>query len=254
MSLAVAAGTGEHRDLAGALHAYGAAFKAGAAARLHKGRDAHADQLAARPRRIALSDELIVVGETQRFRERLLVVARVVFNAHARSVRELLGPNEVFAPNFQTVQAELARRFIDQALDVEHRLRPAGAAIRSGGDGVGKDRDHLDVAVVDLIAARGHAHHALRRNRRDGVQIGAEVRDHTDFEAQHRAVLLERQLGGHGLVAALNRGEEILAARGDPLDRPAQLQRQVTGQHFLAVERALAAEARRRRRARSREC
>ena len=158
MSLAVGAGTGEHRDLAGALHAHRPAFKkADPAARLHKGRDAHADQFATRPRRIAVLDHLVVVGETQRFRERLLVVARIVFHVQARAVRELLRPNEVFAPDVQTVQAEVARRLIDQALDVEHRLRPAGAAIRPGGDGVGQDRDHLDVAVADLIAARGHA-------------------------------------------------------------------------------------------------
>src|SRR5712691_9031011 len=57
------------------------------------------------------------------------------------------------------------------------------------------------------------------------------------------AVPFECQLGGHGLVTTLIRGEEILAARGDPLDGPAELQRQVAGQRFILVERALAAEA-----------
>ena len=78
---------------------------------------------------------------------------------------------------------------------------------------------------------------------RDGLQRGAEVRDHTDLESQHRAVPFERQLGGHDLVATLIRGEEILAPRGNPLDGPAELQRQVAGQRFLLVERGLAAEA-----------
>src|SRR5712691_5858731 len=36
MSLAVGAGTGEHRDLSSALHAHCGAFKSGPAARLHK--------------------------------------------------------------------------------------------------------------------------------------------------------------------------------------------------------------------------
>src|SRR5438552_1021724 len=44
MSLAVGAGTGEHRDLSGALHAHRRAFKSGPAARLHKRRDAHTNQ------------------------------------------------------------------------------------------------------------------------------------------------------------------------------------------------------------------
>ena len=95
----------------------------------------------------------------------------------------------------------------------------------------------------DLIAARRHAHHALRRSGGARVEIGAQVGDHFDFQAQHRAVFLERQLRSHGLITALNRGDEILAARGDPLDRPAQLERQMTGQHILAIQRPLAAEA-----------
>src|SRR5215475_12782740 len=48
VSLAMAAGTGEHRDLAGALHPHGAAFKAGAAAGFHEGRDAHPHQFTTR--------------------------------------------------------------------------------------------------------------------------------------------------------------------------------------------------------------
>src|SRR5262249_32322770 len=36
---------------------------------------------------------------------------------------------------------------------------------------------------------------------------------------------------------------EILAARGNPLDGPTELQRQVAGQRFILVERGLAAEA-----------
>src|SRR5262244_555372 len=44
VSLAMAAGTGEHRDLAGALHPHGAAFKAGTAAGFHEGRYAYPHQ------------------------------------------------------------------------------------------------------------------------------------------------------------------------------------------------------------------
>ena len=44
MTLAVGTGTGKHGDLSGALHPNGTAFKTAATARLHKGRDAAADQ------------------------------------------------------------------------------------------------------------------------------------------------------------------------------------------------------------------
>src|SRR5215831_16312958 len=43
MSLTVGTGTGEHRDLTGALHAYRGAFKANPATRLDKRRDARTD-------------------------------------------------------------------------------------------------------------------------------------------------------------------------------------------------------------------
>src|SRR5499426_2877834 len=56
VSLAMAAGTGEHGDLAGALHPHGAAFKAGAAAGLHEGRNPNSHQFTARPGRVALAD------------------------------------------------------------------------------------------------------------------------------------------------------------------------------------------------------
>src|SRR5216117_375681 len=42
--------------------------------------------------RIAVLDHRVVVGETQRFRQRLLVVTRIVFNVQARAVRELARP------------------------------------------------------------------------------------------------------------------------------------------------------------------
>src|SRR5262245_4172050 len=192
MSLAVRPGTGEHRDCSSALYAHRGAFKPDPAARFYKRRDTYADQFATRPRRIAVLDHLVVVREPQCFRERLLVIARIVFHIQARAVWELLRPDKIFATDVKPVQAEVARRFIDQTLDVEHRLRPASAAIRTGGDGVGKDRHYLDAAVADLIATRGHAHHAQGRNRRDGLQGGAHVRDYTHLEPQHGAVPFER--------------------------------------------------------------
>src|SRR5439155_7575774 len=73
-------------------------------------------------------------------------------------------------------------------------------------------------------------------------QICAEVCHYAHLQPEHGAVAFERKLGRHGLVAALNRGDEIFAARRDPLYRPAQLERQMTGEHILAVKRTLAAE------------
>ena len=99
------------------------------------------------------------------------------------------------------------------------------------------------MTVADLVAARGHGHHALRRYCRTGLQVSPQIRDHTHFQAEHGTVPLESQLGRHGLVTPLRRCDEILDARGDPLDRPPEFQRQVAGQRIFLVEGSLAAKA-----------
>ena len=95
---------------------------------------------------------------------------------------------------------------------------------------------------MDLVAARGHRHHAQRRYRGKRVQVGAQIPDHAHFQPEHGAIPLEGQLGRHHLIAPLIRGDEILAARGDPLDGPAELKCQVTGQRVFLVEESFAAE------------
>ena len=71
------------------------------------------------------------------------------------------------------------------------------------------------------------------------LQIGAQIPDHAHLQAEHGAVALEGQLGRHHLVAPLIRGDEILAARGDPLDRAGRAKRQMTGQRVFLVEECL---------------
>ena len=243
MALTVGARPGEHGDLAGAFDAHAAAFKTGAAARFDKGRKADADQFAVFAPFVALAQQLFVVGKLERLAQRLFVIAGIVLDAGAGGVGELIGLNEILAADFQAVHAEHVGGFVEQPLDVQHRLGPAGAAIGAGGAGVGEHADDLDAAVFDLIAAAGHAHHALRRSGGARVQIGAEVGDDFDFQAENLAVFSERHLGSHRLIAALDRRQEIFAARGDPFDRLAQFEREMAGDDIFAVDRPFAAEA-----------
>src|SRR5437588_879499 len=158
MPLAMRAGAREHRDFAGALHSNRAAFKARAAARFDEGRNTDTDEFAAGSRLVAIANKLLVIGYSQRLVERSFVVAGVVFDADPGSIGKLLRANEVFAPDFQTIDAQLLCRLVNQALDVQHGLRPAGAAVGSGGHSVRKDRYNFDVNVLDLIGARRHGH------------------------------------------------------------------------------------------------
>src|ERR1051326_6961929 len=191
--LAVRARTRQHGDLAGALDAHRAALEASAAARLDERRDADAGELAALARRVALGDEPVVVGELYRLVERFFIVAGIVLDAGRRLIRKLFGSDEVLPPDLHPIDAQIARGLVDQPLDIEHRLRPARAAVGTGRNGIGEYRQHLDEDVWDLIAARRHRHHALRRAGGVRAEIRAQVRDDAHLEAQHRAVALERK-------------------------------------------------------------
>src|SRR5262249_21336256 len=75
--------------------------------------------------------QIRVADRVQRLVERGQVVAAVVFPAKRRLVRELLFADQVAAPHFGWVHAELARQNIDHALNKIRRLcHSERAAIR----------------------------------------------------------------------------------------------------------------------------
>ena len=57
------------------------------------------------------------------------VAAAVVAHADGVAVRHGVRTDQVLAPQLDAIEAELGRRDIDQPLDHERHLRPAGAAI-----------------------------------------------------------------------------------------------------------------------------
>src|SRR5439155_1555649 len=81
----------------------GAASKSRAAARLDECRHSHSYQFPALACLVPIANDLLVVGYSQRLVERFFVVAGVIFDADPGSVRKLLGTDEVFAPDFQTI-------------------------------------------------------------------------------------------------------------------------------------------------------
>ena len=83
-----------------------------------------------------LGEQRRVVGDAQRFVERELVVAAVVVGAHERGVRELVGLDEVLAPQLGGVHAQLVGGHVDDALEERGRLGSPGAAVRAHRRGV----------------------------------------------------------------------------------------------------------------------
>ncbi len=82
-----------------------------------------------------------------------------------------------------------------------------------------------------------------RVDRREGGEIGAEIGDGLNAQAEEAAVPVERQLGLGDVVAALGVGHERLRALRRPLDRAAELPRRPGDDDLLGVVEDLRAEA-----------
>src|SRR5207253_2123514 len=80
------------------------------AAGLDECRHSHSYQCPALARLVPIANDLLVIGYSQRLVERFFVVAGVIFDADPGSIGKLLGTDEVFAPDFQTIDAQLLRR------------------------------------------------------------------------------------------------------------------------------------------------
>ena len=140
------------------------------------------------PRRLALvapRREPVPIGERQRLFLVGREIAAVVIERQRRLVRDLLARDQVLRPQFDPVQAEFARRVVDQPLDDIGRLGPSGAAIGGGAVGVRHHRQHRDMRRRDVIDAGQGADIAERREqvalRRD---IGADIGQGPDPERQ----------------------------------------------------------------------
>ena len=135
--------------------------------------------------RPSLGLEVGVAGRRQRLVERRLVVARVDVDLRAAAggaeprrvlVRELVGRDEVLAPDLGLVHADLVGEQVHRPLDDVRRLGPAGAAVGVDERGVRVDADDLGVDVRDLVAAGQDAAVERRRDARaDRREAAAEV-------------------------------------------------------------------------------
>ena len=67
---------------------------------------------------VALAQQLLVIGQFQRFAQWLFVIAGIVLDAGAGGVWELLGLNEIFPADFQAIHAEDIGGLVEEPLDV----------------------------------------------------------------------------------------------------------------------------------------
>ena len=190
--------------------------------------------------------QALVVHRLQHLVERGVVVAAVQRPAEAGGVGELLGLDEIAAPDLGLVDAELLRQHVDHALDQVDRLGHAQRAAigHAARRLVGEHRVHPAIGVRDLVRAGADGEQAGRELGRRHVRVErAVVRERREAQALDAPVLVGGQLAHAVVVAREAGGRDVVDARLDPLHRHAGDDRGDDGHHVARVDRHLVAEA-----------
>ena len=255
MPLAMAVRAGEHRHLAGGVHANFARLeqaRPGAEGTGNRGRrDAAGFDVAGvtQPALLAALRGLGAprresgdIGDFYRLGQRRFIVADVVLQRHRRLVGKSL--DEIAPADFGRIELHLARRGFHQALDHVGRLGPARAAIGVDRRGVGEHRRHFGVdRRRGVLAGKQRGVKYGRHRGGEGREIGAHRRTGVHAHRQEFAVAVQREFGASDMVAPMRVRDEGLGALGGPLDRPVDLLRGPGQHHVLGVEENLGAEA-----------
>ena len=192
-----------------------------------------AAQPAARPRLGAPRRKPVPVGEAKRPVHRLLVVAAVIGEPERRPVGHGGGRNQVAPAQRHRVETVLARGEVDQPLHRQHRLGPAGAAIRRGGRGVRHHRPGADMGGGKVVDGRRQL--GRLGDRHEGHRVAADIGEQRRTKREEIALRVERQRGVYREVAALVVGEEGLAPARIPFDGAAEPPGRPQGDGVLGI-------------------
>ena len=170
-------------------------------------------------------------------RERLVVRQRLVFDA-GRALRGMgVVGDEVLAPDFQRVDADLGGGHLDQAFGHRRRDRVADGAILAHHVLV-LEHDAGAGAVVRRGVGRADEVDHLVGLDAGGARIdriGADAGEIVDLERGDGAVVLDADLRLDAMIARVNVGDEALDPVGDEFDRPLEQLRQRHRRHFVGV-------------------
>jgi hypothetical protein len=184
------------------------------------------------------------VGEFQTFVHDMHEIAAVIGDTGADLVRHGVRRNEIAPPDLDRINADGESRAIHQLLDQKSRLRPAGAAIGRGRNGVGEHRARDRMHSGNLIDAGCETHGVKRHHHRRGEDMRTHGVQRIDAQPENLAALVQRQFAGHNLIAALGVAEQRLRTRRHPFDRTAaDAARRPNHQRVLGIAAVLHAEA-----------
>ena len=129
---------------------------------------------------------------------------------------------------------------VHQPFQIEGGLRASGAPVRAIRARIRVDPFDDIVQIRNLVRAGRHHPGAPGEIQRLG--IGAGIEQDAPAQCLDATVPVGPDLELAPLVAAVIGGQEVLAARLDPLHRPLQLERQRRGDEVLVIGTELAAE------------
>ena len=182
--------------------------------------DADAAQLAGLLRRLPARGKAGVVGKRQRALEGAPENRRCRRCCRRRWCREFCRAGSGCAGAIRRRRCRSARRRHRSALHQIARLRTAGAAIGPGRQRVGEHAARVHLRVRDVVDRRQAAGDMRGDDEmRDAGEIGADIAEAVDAQAEKAAALVERKLRAPERVAALIVGDEGLRAGRDPMDR-----------------------------------
>ena len=242
VALSIRLGAKQQRDLAVRFKTDFGALVRRAAGGFQKAGHADAAQQPTPPRLVAPSREAGMVGGGQRDIDVGGELPAIDRRAHRRAMRE--HGHQIAPAQLDRVDPDDRRSGVDQPLDQVVRLRLAGAAIGVDRHRVGEYAVHLHehgrqiVAPAHGIAGRvGGAAGAAGGHRR------AQIGDGGDVQGQKLSLAVQPQAGAGYVVAAMCRGDEILAMPGAPFHRPGEPARRPKDQDVFRIEAVLDAEA-----------
>ena len=180
--------------------------------------------------------------------EGLRIIGRVVGDRGAVAVgepggaRHLVGADQVPPPQLGGVHADPARRAIQQPVEHEGGLGPAGAPI-GGREGLVGEDVPADPAVVRHVVRPGQVVDGVQRDGLAEHRGGAVIAGERGVDGHDAAVALEPDPHVVDLVAIPRGGEAVLAARLGPLHRASEAPGHHRHQDLLGIDVALHAEA-----------
>ena len=182
-----------------------------------------------------------VVDDLEQLVEARLVVAGVVdrrpavLEGDADVVGELVGPDEVQAPDLGPVEPELGRDAVHHPLHHERRVRAARAAVGRGRDQVREQRREVVAVVVEPVGAR-ELRRADDRDDQPVRAVGAAVVHEARLEREDAAVLAHADPHVVDLLALVRGADEVLAPVLGPLDRHPEVAGGERDEDLLGIE------------------